>query len=584
MKTFKNITILFLLFMAGVYTGCKKDPVMYSKGFESFKFIVKDALDANKEYEGIINGDEIVVQLPIEVDVTNLKASFSMDNPRTIVQVGSEVQESGITEQDFTNPVSYRVKAEDKSTRSYSVRVEKKVAFQSFGFYKEDNPGLEEDYKAVIRGLIIDIAVHETIDITKLVARFQTTTGATIRIGTVAQESSKTVNNFSIPVVYTFSDAALTVPAEFKIALSFIGPKWWMIGDKDMIKTSATDLKMAIHPFTKYPYLVYYRSGKDENGLTIDPKDRRATVIAYTGGGWAFQGPSTGISDAQTSDTHIAFDDNGTPFISYKDYLNNEQKATVLKYENNTWAAVGNKNFSPMKPDKYSFTIGESNQPVIALSTGTAVTGFARRSIYVSNYTNGQWNNITPAIANPLIGAVKVFRGMDGKSYMAVLDRNSNFSMFKLQNNSWVAVGPVGFRTSDNLPGYTSVTGAVDIHGTAYIAFQNISASQRLNRVMKFNGTSWEELGSAGNSEGEDEKYTLAIDPTGKLFFAYANNSGLYFRTFNENTKNWNTPRQVVSGKISVFDMQISPDAIPYIAVSTTADGKTTVYKYTNTK
>ncbi|SMC63494.1 NHL repeat-containing protein [Pedobacter africanus] len=584
MKTFKNITILFLLFMAGVYTGCKKDPVMYGKGFESFKFIVKDALDANKEYEGIINGDEIVVQLPTEVDVTNLKASFLMDNPRTIVQVGSEVQESGITEQDFTNPVSYRVKAEDKSTRSYSVRVEKKVAFQSFGFYKEDNPGLEEDYKAVIRGLIIDIAVHETVDITKLVARFQTTTGAIIKVGAVTQESKVTPNNFNSPVAYTFTDAGLPASVDFKVALSFIGPKWWMIGDKSIIGSESSNLKMAIHPFTKYPYLVYIRSGKDENGAVIPDEKEKIAVISYTGTGWKNVGNPEGFSDDESDLAQIAFDDLGVPYVGYKDYYKDEQKATVLKYSNENWVPVGNKNFSPVKLGKFSFTIGEFNRPIAAAAASAVAPGYARQAIYVAANMDDQWNSITPSITNPLIGGVQVFKGLDGKTYMAVLDRSSNLSMYKYTDNTWKPVGPVSFRTSDGLPGFTSVIGAASADGTVYIGFQTVSANQRLNRVMKFNGTTWEELGSAGNSQDQTDKYALAVDPTGKLYFGFANTTGLYVRTFNDQTKNWNTPRMVVSGKINAFDMQVSPDGIPYLAVTTTTDKKITVYKYTNTK
>jgi hypothetical protein len=586
MKTIQNITSLFLLIILATAAGCKKDPVMYSKGIESFKLVAKNVQGVETEYLGTISNEEIIVELPIEVDVTSLTSTYTVDNPRTIVQIGSEVVEPGVTELDLSTPVDFTVKAEDKSKRSYRIRVEKKTSLKSFGFYKEDNAGLTEDYRAVIRGLKIDVAVPETIDLTKLVGRFETTDGAVVKVGDVTQQSRTTANDFSNTIIYTFNAPGLTAPLNFTTALSFIGPKWWMIGDETIIGTGAGDLKMAINPITKYPYLVYFRTGKDESGTAIATENRKAVVIAYTGNDWQFIGSSNGISDTQAADTHIAFDEEGTPYVAYKDYFEAGQKATVLKYVNNVWTAQGAKNFSPMRTDKFSFAIGENDQPFLGVSTGTAVTGYARRAIYVTNYTNGIWNDITPAIVNPLIAAVKMIKGQDGKTYMAVLDRNTNFSMYKYQNNTWIPVGPVGFRTSDGLPGYTSVTGAVDAQGTAYIAFHTVSASQRLNRVMKFNGTAWVELGSAGNSQGKDELYALAIDPNGKLYFAFVNNSGLYFRTFNENTNNWNTARQVIAGNIGYFDMQISQDGIPYIAVATPglSDNKVTVYKYTTTK
>jgi hypothetical protein len=585
MKTIKNIATLLLLIIVGINTGCKKDQVVYGKGFESFKFLVKDAQGTEKEYPGVITGDEIVVSLPVEVDVTNLKASFVVDNPRTIVQVGAEVQESGISEKDFTNPISYSVKAEDKSRNAYTVRVEKKIALQSFGFFKEDNAGiLEADYQAVIRGLTIDIDIPESVDLTKLVARFQTTNGATVKVGAVTQESQKTINNFSSNLIYTFNAAGLTAPLDFTAKISFVGPQWWMIGDKSIIGSEATDVKMAIHPFTKQPYLAYIRTGKDESGNVIQANDKKIAVVALTGTTWKNIGNKTGISDIQADIINIAFDEEGTPYVGYKDYLDGMQKATVLKYTNDSWTVVGPKNFSPMRVDKFSFTVGENSQPLIGASTFTAITGYLKRAIYASNYNNGKWNDITPAIANNLIGAIQVFRGLDGKSYMAILDRNSNFSMYKFSNNTWAPVGPVGFRTSDGLPGYTSVIGAAAANGTVYIGFQTVSANQRLNRIMKFNGSTWEELGSAGNSQDQNEKYALAIAPDGKLYFGFANTTGLYVRTFNDNTKNWNTSRSVYSGKINTFDMQVAPDGMPYLAVSPSSDNKVIVYKYSTTK
>lgn len=582
MKTIKNIIILSLFILFGINIGCKKDPVMYGKGFESFKFIVKDTNNAEMEYSGEISGDEIVVTLPTEIDVTNLKASFIVDNPRTIVQVGTQVQESGISEQDFSNPISYSVKAEDKSRRNYLVKIEKKIALKSFGFFQEDNPGvLEEDYPAVIRGLMIDIRLPESVNLSKLVARFQTTSGASLKINEVVQESGKTINNFNNEVFYTFTDAGLNIPLMFTSKVSFIGPKWWLIGDNTIIDVESKDLKMAIHPFTKYPYIAYIREGKDAQSKDIIEK---LSVIHYTGSAWENIGDETGISDTAAAIPNIAFDEEGTPFVSYKDYLDKQQKATVLKYANNKWAAVGSKNFSPMRVDKFSFTVGENNLPIIGASTFTAIPGYIKRAIYASNYDNGQWNNITPTTDNPLVGGIQVFKGLDGKSYMAVLDRNSNFSMYKFSNNSWVPVGPTGFRTSDGLPGYTSVIGAAAPDGTVYIGFQTLSANLRLNRIMKFNGSAWVELGSAGDSQDQTAKYALAIDPEGRLYFAYANTTGLYVRTFNEHNKNWNTPRLVRFGKINSFDMQIAPDGVPYLAVSSIADHKITVYKYTVTK
>src|SRR5690606_13324528 len=108
--------------------------------------------------------------------------------------------------------------------------------------------------------LTIDIAVPESIDLTKLVARFQTTSGATLKIAAATQQSKVTVNDFTNPVQYTFVDPLLSVAElTFTARVSFIGPKWWMIGDKNIIVPTADELKLAINPITRYPHVAYIR-------------------------------------------------------------------------------------------------------------------------------------------------------------------------------------------------------------------------------------------------------------------------------------------------------------------------------------
>jgi len=581
----RKICYLLLLTVI-VATGCKKDPVMYSKGIESFALVEKNASgQVVKEYPGTITGEEIIVSLPIEVDVTKLVVNFKAENARTIVQVGGVVQEPGITEQDFSTPVALKIKAEDKSTRTYQVRVEKKVALESFGFFAADNPGLEDDYKAVIRGTTIDIAVPESLDLSKLVARFTTTAGAKLKIGQATQQSQVTVNNFSTPVVYIFEDPTLSVAQlTFTTAVSFIGPKWWMIGDKNIIVPSTSELKMAIDPISKYPYLAYVRSGKDEAGATIPTEGRKVAVIGFDGAGWTSIGPSTGISDGRAADLFFSFSSEGIPHVGYRDYLDEQQKGTVLQYRTNTWSAVGTKNFTPMKIEKFSFTVAENNEPIVAATAGNLVPGYTRRTLYAYNYNSG-WKENSPILKNQLAVSLNTFTGLDGNAYLAVGDRDNNLSMFKRINGEWKPVGPLAFRGPDNFPIYVTVIGAASATGEVYIGYQTRPATDRINHILKYNPATsvWEELGSAGNSQGT-EMFNLAIGPKGELYFAFVDNAGLNFRTFNKATNNWNNTRLVVSGKITAFDMQVSTDGIPYIAVSTTADGRTAVYKYTPTK
>lgn len=589
MKTIKNITTLLLLIIAGINAGCKKDPVVYGKGFESFKFIVKDTQGADIEYPGIINGDEIVVSLPIEVDVTNLKASFVVDNPRTIVQVGAEVQESGISEKDFTNAISYSVKAEDKSKRDYTVRVEKKEALKTFGFYSEDNPTLQGNYTGVIKGLNISISVPETTNLNALIARFETTTGAILKVGTIQQESKKSSNNFSTPLVYTFTQPGLTGAVDYTVTISFSGRKWAIFADKLTGKITASGIKMAISPFTNYPYFIYQRTGKDENGADIVTDNKKVAVMGYNGSGFVNIGDKTGISEFRADVAGIAFSNEGIVYAAYKDYFGGEQKATVLKYSGTSWSVFGNSRFTPLKIDYLSIAFTQFDQPVLGMMRTSAADNVnnppvVARGLYATTFDGNAWKNITPT-GNVTVAYQQTIRGLDNNIYIGAMDRttgSNRLSMFKYNNGAWETIGPKSFTAPDGMVGFVSVSIAVDKNGEAYLAYQVAPSSGRLNHVMKFNKTTgtWQELGNAVSSGGEKDKFALVVDQDGVLYFGYANASSLSVRTFNPATNNWNNDRKVISEKVNEFDMQVAADGTIYVVASVTSDGRTVVYKY----
>ncbi|MNL18683.1 hypothetical protein D3C87_1398390 [compost metagenome] len=155
-------------------------------------------------------------------------------------------------------------------------------------------------------------------------------------------------------------------------------------------------------------------------------------------------------------------------------------------------------------------------------------------------------------------------------------------SLYKYDNNVWTAIGATSFTAPDGLAGFQGVSVAVDKDGQAYLAFQVAPTSGRLNHVMKFNksNSTWQELGNAVSSGGERDKFALAVDQEGVLYFAYANASSLLVKTFNNQTNNWNTERKIISEKVNEFEMQIAPDGTAYIVASIAADGRTVVYKY----
>ena len=155
--------------------------------------------------EGVINGSSIVVTIPGNTDLTQLVASFATSDLAT-VQIDDSDQLSGTTANDFTQPLTYTVVAEDGSTQDYTVTVQLDQTTQlsnakemtAFSF-----EGLDPSVSGIISEDSIVLFVPEDIDVSALAATFAHSDRARVRVGLVGQESGVSVNNFTNPVTYT---------------------------------------------------------------------------------------------------------------------------------------------------------------------------------------------------------------------------------------------------------------------------------------------------------------------------------------------------------------------------------------------
>jgi DNA-binding beta-propeller fold protein YncE len=145
----------------------------------------------------------IAVTVPYGTNVTNLVASFTITGAG--VKIGSTVQISGTTANDFTNTQTYTVTAEDGSSQNYSVTVSIALntskAITVFNIVSPSAVGTINESNHTIT-----ITVPYGTNVTNLVASF-TTTGASVKIGSTVQISGTTANNFTNTQTYTVTAA-----------------------------------------------------------------------------------------------------------------------------------------------------------------------------------------------------------------------------------------------------------------------------------------------------------------------------------------------------------------------------------------
>ncbi len=247
--------------------------------------------------------------MPYGTDLSKLKAGFTTN--AVSVTVGSVEQVSGVTENDFRNPVTYRLQS-GLNYNDWTVNVtaatpggkDESLKFTSFTI-----PG--EGGMVGTDGNTMYIAVKAGTSLSALVPTF-TTNADKVTVGSAEQTSGETANNFSNDVLYRLETATgyneITVktfqfglPALFvntPVATSSITKDDWVGGTTAVIFDSATgevDLlgakddaeDKAVNQFkgrgnstwgyAKKPYTI--KLDKKESILGM-PKDKRWNLLA----------------------------------------------------------------------------------------------------------------------------------------------------------------------------------------------------------------------------------------------------------------------------------------------------------------
>lgn len=159
----------------------------------SWSFKVKPEISsftfADPDVTGVISQDEktISVTVPSGTDLTSLKPS--------VVHNGASVSPASGQAQDFTNPVTYTVTANDGTTQSYKVSVKTTAGsskeITSFSFSNPAATGLIDDTAKTIT-----LTVPSDTDVTALVP-------SVVHTGKEISPASGQAQDFTSPVIYT---------------------------------------------------------------------------------------------------------------------------------------------------------------------------------------------------------------------------------------------------------------------------------------------------------------------------------------------------------------------------------------------
>jgi hypothetical protein len=166
------------------------------KDITDFSFRKSENPDLGYDIPATICGTKISVVLPYGSSAADLVAFYATNGERVTID-GAE-QQSAFTRNDFLSSKTYRVTAEDKSAKDYTVNVAvaKNSARAITSFTLDGETGIIDENVGTI-----SVNFSSTKHLEGLTASF-ISTGDSVKVGETEQESDVTENDFSSPVTY----------------------------------------------------------------------------------------------------------------------------------------------------------------------------------------------------------------------------------------------------------------------------------------------------------------------------------------------------------------------------------------------
>lgn len=316
----------------------------------------------------------------------------------------------------------------------------------------------------------------------------------------------------------------------FLTAQSAIAQTWGLVGNAGLSAGQAHYISLDLKS-DNTPYIAYRDASVTE----------KITVQSYDGSSWSDVG-SKGFTAGQADYIDLEIDNNDVPYVAYQDKANSNT-LSVMKYDGTNWVQVGSAGITSGSIF-YAQIAFDGTTPYVAFSDFSSSLG---GKISVMTFDGTNWNYLGSAGFSAGRGYFVSLKIHNGSPYVAFRDQGNSFkaTVMKFESSSWLNVGSAGFT-----PGgaeYTSL--AIDASGTPYLAYQDeniVSPASNANgaSVMKYDGSSWTQVGSAGFSTGEARFLDIKIAPNGVpnlVFRDFGLSSKAVVMSYDSGTSSWLT-------------------------------------------
>lgn len=478
--------IMSFMVVAALFVACSSDsspsgpddteePKEVEVGIESFGFYQEDNPEILFDDYVVedISGTEIDIDLPAEADVTSLVARFTTTD-NDVVTVNDEEQESGVTENDFSNPLEYLVSEEDEN-EIYTVTVGE-----------------------MARAVWSELAAYTGEDVRD------------ISLGINPVNSLPSVAY--IPDRDEFDDRKLNM-------VSFEEGSWSSIGSADFTSARARNPKLA-YDGEGVPYISF-------GDNSTDPM--QASVMQFANGAWSYLGgaPHSGIEADDVNALSIGED--GTVYGFYRD---ENRGAKLSAFESGGWTDVtitgreGNSMALVAEESNGDIYLGVLNFGSVSMykySDGSWTT--LADAMTMTEETTVYWYDIAMDVDD------------DGNVYLAYAENNGSGSDYQLhvnryssENDSWSTAGQMIATTE-----VRTFDVAVDVYGNPIVLYKDDTENPT---AVAFDDevNNWSDPVTLDNAEADD--LNIEVAPNGVAYASYTVNNQIRLQKYDSPDNN----------------------------------------------
>lgn len=236
------------------------------------------------------------------------------------------------------------------------------------------------------------------------------------------------------------------------------------------------------------------------------------TVNAQT---WQIVG-TAGFTTAGVDHISLAFNSSNQPYVAFKDGGNNN-KATVMMFDGSNWNIVGTAGFSTNFAGWTSLALNNNDEPFVAFRDASN-----SEKVTVMKFDGTNWITVgTSGFSGPTQqDNISIAFNSNDEPYVAYKEHNpanniiNKATVMKFDGTNWVTVGTAGITFAEN------ISLKFNSSDEPYIAFRDGSEGNKAS-VLKFDGTNWVAVGTTGFSAAGSEYTSLAFNSNNEPYVAY---------------------------------------------------------------